>query len=285
MTRMFGTHDSAVELAFTEFPSMQTSDRGPRTPVVILHGILGSGQNWRGIAQKAEISRDQRVFTVDLRNHGRSPHSARMDLRAMAEDLDLFLEQKGLTDCTLLGHSLGGKVAMATALAFPSRIQKLIVADIAPVNYETRDMPATAVLKALRAVELDSASSRGDVDKLLQASIPDKGLRSWVLQNLNPRDAEGNPNLSWKANLPVLQQCLPSIHQTDWNGLAKESYTGPTLFVGGGKSKYIREQDHAAMRALFPRAQIQTIKKAGHWLHHTHPQEFTDIVSKFMREQ
>jgi esterase len=243
---------------------------GSGQPLVILHGLLGSGDNWLGVAKLWAPDFD--ILVPDLRNHGRSPHAEEAGFAAMAQDVAELLAAEGLSQVIVLGHSLGGKVAMQLALDHPDLVKGLIVVDIAPKAYP----PAhKTLMAALLAVDLSQYTTRGEVDTVLAGPIPTPAIRQWLLKNLN-RDAEGK--LTWKPNLPVLHRHLTELSA----GFAEvREYAGPVLFVGGGRSDYILPEDLPRIREFFPQAQLEVIPEAGHWVHVDAPGRMGELVKEF----
>ena len=243
---------------------------GAGPPLIILHGLLGSSDNWRTLSRTV-FGAHFEVFTVDQRNHGRSPHSDVFDYRAMVEDLAVFMDTCGLAAARLLGHSMGGKTAMHFALTYPERVETLVVVDIAPKAYSPRH---TALLEALRA--LDLAGSRAEIDAALRPQIPSDGIRNFLLKNLQ-RDGQGG--YGWKMNLDTIYR-----HYDHLNGVmeADGTFEGPTLFVRGGVSDYVADEDTEGIVSFFPEAEIVTIDGAGHWVHAEKPQEFAEVVLAFL---
>ena len=243
---------------------------GDGPPLVLLHGLLGSGDNWMGLAKL--WAQDFTVLVPDLRNHGRSPHSDDATFAVMAGDLRELIEAEGLSQVAVLGHSLGGKVAMQLAWDCPDLVNRLIVVDIAPKAYPPAHQ---ALLEALLAVELSQFTTRGEVDAVLAGSIPEPAIRQWLLKNLG-RDAAGV--LSWKPNLPVLHKCLAELS----GGFADlRQYAGPALFVAGGRSNYVQPEDTPLLKARFPQARLEVILEAGHWVHVDAPGKLVEMVRQF----
>lgn len=238
--------------------------------VLLLHGLFGSGDNLGALA-KALMS-NFRVVLVDLRNHGRSPHTDAMTFDAMAADIALLQDTLDIPSSHVLGHSLGGRAAMQLALSAPSRVQRLIVADIAPVAYTPHH---TTIFKALRKLDLEGIANRGEVDAQLESSITDTGTRQFLLKSLYK---EGD-HWRWRFNLPVLEASYADITQAQHG----EPFTKPTLFLKGGASDYILPEYEGAMRTLFPHFELQTIANAGHWLHGEKPEEFNRRVLSFLQ--
>jgi esterase len=247
---------------------------GQGAPLIILHGLFGSLDNWAMISQ--QLSANFHVFAVDQRNHGGSPHREQMDYRLMAEDLREFLDEHQISSIHLLGHSMDGKTAMQFALLHPGRVERLIVADMAPRAY---DPAHQYIFNALLALDLNRFQTRQEIEESLAAPIPDLVVRRFLLKNL-ARDVRGA--FHWKFNLrglcdnyPSLNAAMPSDH----------SYNGPTLFIHGGKSNYLREQDMPEVRRLFPRAEFSEIPEAGHWVHAEVPAVFLTQVRKFLEKK
>ncbi len=244
---------------------------GTGKPLVILHGLFGSSDNWQSLAK--QFGRHYQVILVDLRNHGRSPHDDSFNFEVMVDDLFELCQRLDLSDIILLGHSLGGKVAMNFARSHPDMLHKLIVVDIAPRAYPIHHME---LINALNELDLPTIKSRNEADQLLQAKIPAFSTRQFLLKNLK-RTSEG---FEWKMNLPIIAQNLGQVMV----GLdATEAvFEGPTLFINGGKSRYIEESDHPKIRTYFPQAILKQIDQVGHWVHAEAPKEFYEICMEFM---
>lgn len=251
-----------VELAFEEF-----GDPDNR-PLIILHGFFASSRNWRQIAQK--LSARFHVYVPDMRNHGASPHHPVMDYPSMAEDLLRFIDQRGLETVGLLGHSMGGKVSMWFALAAPDRVEKLIVADIAPVSYKHSFDNTVLALKALPLAEI---SNRKQAEALLESRIPELSYRQFLLQNLLLKDGK----YCWRVDLDIFHRMAPNIAAFP-NAEHLPAFTGKTLFIAGGDSDFVKPGD---INWLFPEAALTTIADAGHWLHVQQPDVFTALVESF----
>jgi esterase len=257
---------AAVQLAVTEY--------GSGRPVAILHGLFGSGRNWRSIAQ--HLAAHHRVLTFDLRNHGASPWADGMPYREMVEDLRASLGSRGITRATLLGHSMGGKVAMLTALLHPAEVDRLVVVDIAPA----RNPPTLlGYVRAMRTVDLRGITRRGEVDAQLLAAVPDPAERAFLLQNLIIE----NGRARWRLNLEAIEREFPEI--IGFPELpADTAYRGPTLFVAGARSDHIRPEHEPAIRRRFPQARITRIEGAGHWVHAEQPRAFLQAVEPFLSD-
>ncbi len=239
--------------------------------LVILHGFLGSLDNWHTIAKS--LAADCTVYTLDQRNHGRSPHSDVFSYEAMVQDLIEFLDDYSLKSLALLGHSMGGKTAMFAATRYPSRVEKLIVADMGVKRYPPGH---ENILSALSALAVHSISTRREADELLASQIPDFAVRQFLLKNLQRKPGGG---FGWRANLPVLVKNYPNILVP----LPENAqFDGPTLFLRGEKSSYIRDDDWPGIRSHFPDMKSHTISSAGHWLHAEAPDEFVQVVRAFI---
>ena len=256
---------SPVELFYREMGDPE------RPPLILLHGLFGSSTNWLGIAGK--LAQDYRLILPDLRNHGRSPHSQVMSYEAMAEDLLALLARLDLENTHLLGHSLGGKCAMWLALHSPQSIDRLVVADIAPVAYPNR---FKTVLQALNGLNPAEIGSRDEADRLLARWLDNSGLRQYLLQNLLHRGSLWQ----WRFNLPVLGEKIEQL--LDFPTQNTEPYPGPVLFLYGGNSDYVQESHRSEINRLFPYARLRQLVGAGHWLYAERPEEFSHALKTFL---
>ena len=254
-------------LATTRIPAA-TPPEAP--PLVIVHGLYGSARNWGVIARRLADRRD--VITVDQRNHGESPRFGTQSYADMAGDLAEVIQGIG-GPVDLLGHSMGGKAAMQLALTQGALLRRLVVADIAPVAYG-HDQSHHA--RAMMALDLTGVTTRGEADRRLAATIDDAGLRAFFLQSLDLK-ATGGPR--WRLNLPVLETEMPKI--VGWPGTTGQ-FDGPTLFLTGADSHYVRPEHRDTIRALFPHARFAKLPGAGHWLHADKPREFEETVRVFL---
>jgi pimeloyl-ACP methyl ester carboxylesterase len=250
---------------------LQYQDTGEGHPLLIIHGLFGSSDNWRSMARY--FSRFYRVISVDLRNHGRSPHSDVQDFSSMAADIEQLCGDLGLHKLHLLGHSLGGKVAMQFAAEQSAWIDKLVVVDIAPRRYFSEHTP---LMDAMLALDLKSLDSRAAVDEALADKVRDKSVRQFLLMNLQSDD----DGLYWRINLRALkanyQQLMAPVCED-------KTVSASSLFVYGAQSDYVTEEDRSLIKRHFPQAQFQAIEKAGHWVHAERPQQFKQVVEDFLR--
>lgn len=252
-----------VDLAFEELGSPDNA------PLIIMHGFFASSRNWRQVAEK--LAAKFHVYVLDMRNHGASPHHPVMDYPAMAADLSQFMDARGLSTASLLGHSMGGKVAMWFALNYIERMDKLIVADIAPVSYTHC---FNNLILALKALPLHEISNRKQAELLLESHIPELSYRQFLLQNLVLKEGA----YCWRVDLDIFHRMSPNIAAFPDVGQITP-FTGKTLFLAGEDSGYIKADD---VSALFPDAALSVIANAGHWLHVQHPMVFIEQVEKFL---
>lgn len=245
--------------------------RGQGTPIVILHGLFGCSDNWFTIARKLE--EEYRVILPDLRNHGQSPHSEEWDYTAMSDDLyDLFNELQ-LDSANLMGHSMGGKVAIEFAARYPEKINKIVVVDIAPKYYPVHHME---ILNGLRSIDLNTLQSRNEADKKLAETIQEPGIRQFLLKNL----ARNDDKFYWKINLDVIEKKIENVGEGMDDAIEIDL---PALFIRGEKSDYILNEDYDLIRDIFPKAKIATIKNSGHWVHAEKPAELLDMLTYFLK--
>ena len=246
-----------------------------RPPLVLLHGLFGSARNW-GQHQKALAASNRQVITMDLRNHGDSPHGPVTSYATMAEDVAETLADRGIARCHLLGHSMGGKVAMSLALTRPDLIDRVIVADIAPRTYVHGNKDLTA---AMLALQITPGMTRAEASAALAERIPDAMIRSFLLLNLRLGNTQPN---GWRIGLPELSDAMPVIE--GWEPVAGH-YAGPALFLSGSRSHYVPEDAQPAIRTLFPAVRFETVPDAGHWLHVDNPAGFIAAISPFLDER
>lgn len=244
---------------------------GQGQPMVIMHGIFGSSDNW--LTQARMFSANYHVFSLDLRNHGQSPHDDEFDYPVMVEDLKNFIAEHNLSDPIVLGHSMGGKVAMNFALAHPDLLSKLIVVDIAPKPY---NLEHYVILDGLKAIPIDRLTSRTEADEILSGFVPEADVRQFLLKNLQ-RKQEGG--FTWKINLAAVDKNLPNIGvDLEEKGIFKK----PTLFIRGLNSSYIRETDFERIKLIFPSAVIESLD-TGHWVQAEKPKEFVELVGNWLK--
>jgi len=244
---------------------------GEGKPLIILHGFLGSLDNWQSIAK--ELAVNYQVFILDVRNHGKSFHDNKHDYASMIADVHYFIDHLGLSEVTLLGHSMGGKIAMAFALKYPLLVSNLIVVDIAPKIYQPGHED---ILHALSKVNPKELKSRQEAVDIISTYIYDPSVVQFLLKNL---DRLGDGSFGWKINLPVLIDQYKEMLDFPSKGL----FDGPTLFLKGEKSDYILLSDEPIIHQYFPKAKIVSIKNAGHWVHAENPVDFISETSIFLK--
>jgi len=253
-----------MKLAFREY--------GNGTPLIILHGLFGQSDNWTSLA-KVLSEQGFRVFTVDLRNHGLSPHSEAWNYPVMADDLNEFILDHKLKDPVLLGHSMGGKVLLFFEYLYPGIGAKLIIADIAARVYPPHHQQ---VIKALMAVNFDEIASRKEAEAVMLNYISDFGTRQFLLKNIYWKESD---RMDWRFNLKVISKEIETI------GIEVPTFKSqtPTLVLRGEKSDYITGDDVVDFNVRFSNLKIDTIGGAGHWLHAEKPVEFSDAVLRFIK--
>ena len=245
-----------------------------KPPVILLHGLFGMGRNLGAVARA--LSDQYAVFSFDLPNHGRSPHSDAMTISSMADDVLAMIDHLGLQTVNVLGHSLGGKVAMSLALRHPLRVHKLVVADIAPVTYPSQH---DAVFAGLSAIDLQQAKNRAQVQQLLQASIEDASTCQFLMQNLEKQEQ----GFRWRMNLMAITKSYAELR----HGLSLDNdhqvFENPVLFIAGELSEYIKPEYEAMTRVLFPSSRFEEIAGASHWLHAEKSEIFNALVLAFFK--
>jgi len=246
-------------------------EAGQGLPLIILHGLFGSSDNWASIAK--HIGDYYKVYTVDQRNHGQSPHSDTFDYPSMAEDLYQFISDNNIENPVILGHSMGGKTAMTFALKYPELLRKLIVVDIAPRAYPPHHQD---IIKGLNSININQVRNRKDADMMLSKYISEVGVKQFLLKNLY-RDANGS--FDWRINIPVISSKIENVGSQI---TAENPFSKPTLFIRGEASKYIQDNDAERIKQLFSRAQIKTIHNAGHWVHAEQPTAFVKMLLEFI---
>lgn len=260
--------------------NFRKSGHGPT--LVILHGLYGSSDNWISIAKKMEERFT--IFIPDLRNHGHSPHTSTHTYQDMVDDLYLFFNDHHLKKAVVLGHSMGGKLAMMFAAEYPELVNGLIVADIAPKNYNSENKPFKTVLQhelilgLMEGLNLVAVSSRKEIDHFLAQKLNDSTLRQFLIKNIH-RNKEGY--FEWKINVPVLKYALGAISSninSDWFDSRRPILNYPVTFIRGLNSDYITDQDIPMIKEIYPEAGIIDIPNAGHWLHAEQPEKFVEAV-------
>jgi esterase len=245
---------------------------GAGQPMIILHGLFGQSDNWNSLA-KHFAEQGLEVYTVDQRNHGLSPHSDEWTYKSMSDDIHELVNDLGLNNIILLGHSMGGKTAMQYAIDEPSKVDKLIVADMSPRYYPLHH---EAVIKGLNAVDLTTTKTRKEAEASLEKYITDYGTKQFLLKNIYWKE---DGTLDWRFNLKVITEKIVNAGEAIPTDSICEV---PSLFIKGEKSDYIRDDDTQLIRHLFPNSDFETIADAGHWVHAEKPKEFFECVMQFV---
>ncbi len=243
---------------------------GNGQPLLILHGLFGSSDNWQTIGKK--LSGNYSVYLIDQRNHGHSPHNDQISYDLMADDLYYLTEAENLKDINLLGHSMGGKTAMRFTQKYPSIVSNLIVADIGRKKYP---MHHDQIIKGLSAIDLNTIKSRNESREILTKYVSEESLLQFLLKNLYWKT---KGQLAWRMNLPIIIRNLKQI----LSEIPSEIVLTPTLFLKGEKSNYIEENDFNDIMYHFPNSEIETIYNAGHWLHAENPLDFYELIMDFI---
>ena len=237
--------------------------------MIVLHGLLGSSRNW--LSTGRDLAKHYHVFALDARNHGKSPHAAEMTYPDMLADIIAWMDAQGLAKATVVGHSMGGKTAMLLACRHPERVERLVVVDIAPKDYFW--VAHRAEFSAMAELDLASLASRAEAEQRFGTRVPNLGVRKFLATNLEQGDDEA---WRWKINLPVLTTSLAVMEKNSLQ--AADRFSGPTLFVLGGRSRYAEPGDHALIKKHFPAVQIEVIADSGHNPHMDQREEFVRLV-------
>jgi len=243
---------------------------GKGQPFIILHGLMGSSDNW--LTQAKLLADQYHIYTIDQRNHGQSSHSDEFDYKVLANDIKDFIVTHKLEKPIVLGHSMGGKAAMNFAISNPDMLERLIVVDIAPKAYPVHH---DSIVEGLKAVPIDTLQTRNQADEVLSKYVPEADVRQFLLKNL-ARKPEGG--FAWKINLKVIDSNLELISaDIQFPG----TYNGQTLFVRGVNSNYVKDEDRQRIKELFPNSTLITMD-TGHWVQAEKPQEFVEVVRNFL---
>lgn len=245
---------------------------GEGQPLIILHGLFGRSDNWLTIAKR--IAQKHTVFLLDQRNHGESEHTSEFNYDVLANDLEQFIYQQNIDALKLIGHSMGGKVAMCFALKYPAKVEKLVIVDIAPKQYNHPFFKK--VLSFMLQIDLTQFKNRGEIDEAFKQVIQNLPVRQFILKNIT-RDAENN--FIWQINVQSLYDNLEEIFKPICDG---NKFNETALFVRGGKSDYVLNEDEPLIKEFFPKAKLVTIPKASHWLHVDAEEEFCTHLKAYL---
>lgn len=250
--------------------NLYSREFGSGSPVLILHGLFGFSDNWQTIAKG--LADRHLVVTPDLRNHGRSPHLPEHTYPIMADDVRAFMEAHWMFHAAVVGHSMGGKVAMQLALTHPDSVERLVVVDIDP---RQADDNHSDIFRALLSMDLSKMTSRTAAEAYLSERIPDFGTRQFLLKNITRED---DGSFAWKMNLPVLWDNYANVLAA----VDGEPFQKPALFIRGSRSNYIQDSELQHLKTLFPQAELVTIEGAGHWVHADKPAELLGVLREFL---
>jgi esterase len=270
-TTYFETAMTLKAPSLVNYPLLNFQQQGSGEHLVLIHGLFGSLENLNMVAKV--LATDYCVTSVDVRNHGQSFHENDMAYENLAQDIVNLLDHLTIGQVNILGHSMGGKIAMELALTFPQRVKKLIVADIAPVSYPPHH---TNIIKGLRAIDLSQVSKRSDADKQLAPYVDNVSVRQFLLRNL----VNINNQYSFKCSLDFIDRCYGQI-MDGYQGDAQ--FNKPTLFIKGGDSDYIQLSHKAIINKILPLSSVKIIQGTGHWLHAEKTTAFNKIVSDFLK--
>ncbi len=244
---------------------------GSGDPLIILHGLFGSGMNWHTLARY--FGAEYEVFLVDQRNHGRSPHDEVFNYSVMAGDLADFLDQQHIGKASIIGHSMGAKTAISFALAHPDKVNKLVAVDMGVKEYPVQD---DDLQKGLTSLDFDAIQSRSEADATLASYIPDMRIRAFIMQNLHWGP---DKKMKWRMNVASI---IDNIDEIGTAVEVQEPYQGAILFVKAADSNYILPEDYACLMERFPNGSIEVISNAGHWIHADNPADFGEVVIRFL---
>jgi len=286
-----------VRLGHTEYTRSPWKDKDlpenihphRHSPVILIHGLLGSKRNFASIATSLSLrlKKRRRIVAVDLRNHGDNEHDWREDMTYadMASDVAGFMDEMGFDRAVLVGHSMGGKVAKALALTRPERVSGLVVLDIAPVRYRDEDQSwgdVKRIIQAIASVSLEEGMTKRDVDSKLRSFVKDPALRAFVLTNI---DSSTPSSLRWKINIRAIAQRLHDIAGFDIqadNNATHLQYHGDTFFIHGGASRFVRHSHMSSIANYFPNHMLTTIRGVGHWVHAEAPDDTLALLERYL---
>ncbi len=251
---------------------LNTVESGEGPPLVMLHGLMGAAQNWGGMAKRLGLK--HRVLAMDARNHGASPHAAGMDYADLSADVADTMAARGVTRAAVLGHSMGGKIAMMLALTRPAMVERLVVADMSPVRYVA---PSRAYVHAMQGMALVPGMTRRDAMAALQPAVPEEGIRAFLVQNL----IFDGPAPRWRVALDWIAEGMDAIE--DFAPPAGARYDGQTLFIRGSRSDYVLPEYLPAISGFFPAARHVSLE-AGHWVHADDPSGFLAALEPFLEQ-
>uniref|UniRef100_A0ABD2XNQ8 sn-1-specific diacylglycerol lipase ABHD11 n=1 Tax=Trichogramma kaykai TaxID=54128 RepID=A0ABD2XNQ8_9HYME len=285
MVIIYDSSQKPVKLAYASYESTNHEALDTKAPILIMHGLFGSKSNWNSLSKTIHQKTKRKVVTIDARNHGDSPHAAQHTYHHMSEDIALLANDLEIKKLILMGHSMGGGAVMYTALSYPELVEKLIVVDFCPTKTSPSLLGMIKLFDAMRSISLEGAPSltkaRKLADEQLSVNVKSNAVRQFLLTNLVESETG---KYKWRVNLPVLEENFPTrianfTHEKD------RKFNGPTLFIGGTESDYLKESDHPFIQKIFPMAKFHYITGAGHWVHADKPKEFLDCLTNFINEE
>ncbi|CAH0549409.1 unnamed protein product [Brassicogethes aeneus] len=275
-----------VKLSYATYEDTKIDENEMLPPLVVLHGLFGSKSNWASLckAYQQKLLPKRKIVAVDCRNHGDSPHSDSHSYGHIAVDLKDLLNHLNVEKIALMGHSMGGRAVMLFALKYPELVEKLIVVDISPVSSDKSLNTMPSILAALENAKLPdnipSSQARANVDEQLSHTVKEKDVRAFLLTNLVQTS---DKKYKWRINIPALMANF-SNNIAKFPSINNMHYEGPTLFVSGEKSNYVKESDYPEIKKIFPNTQFNVIKESGHWVHSEKPKEFLDVTVNFLND-
>ncbi|XP_065201252.1 sn-1-specific diacylglycerol lipase ABHD11-like [Planococcus citri] len=273
-----------VKVAYSSYETTDKTqlDDKVRNPAIIMHGLLGSKNNWNSLSKTIHSRTQHKVIAIDARNHGDSPHTPEFTYPHLVEDIHRLMKDLSIPRINAIGHSLGGRTMMYFALKYPHLVNSLVVVDISPIRTSPAILEMNQLFNAMLMVKLKDniplSKARKDVDAQLAEVIPDVYIRQFLLTNLV--ELEGG-TYKWRVNLESLMTNFSAVVNFK---PPQTTYKGPVLFIGGSKSSYLRSEDHKDIQKIFPRAEFKYVDGAGHWVHSEKPAEFLDLVCDFLKK-
>ncbi|XP_053979849.1 protein ABHD11 [Hylaeus anthracinus] len=274
-----------VKLAYASYESMKGTKNSSKHPIILMHGLFGSKNNWNSLSKAIHQQTDRKVITIDARNHGDSPHSTEMSYEHMAKDVVQLMNDLEFEKSILVGHSMGGSTMMYVALYYPELVEKLVVVDMSPVRTSPKLMEIKKVFRAMQTVQLNNIPTLTKARKVAEEQLANHDVKPLAIRQfltMNLVEAN-NGKYKWRVNLPVLEQNFDS-NIAKFPRSETKVYEGPTLFIGGANSDYIQVEDHNEIKKYFPSSQFVYISDADHWVHADKPTEFLKIAVNFINQ-
>uniref|UniRef100_A0A4Y0BL24 sn-1-specific diacylglycerol lipase ABHD11 n=1 Tax=Anopheles funestus TaxID=62324 RepID=A0A4Y0BL24_ANOFN len=281
------TRPVPVPLSFTRYENNVSSNNAP--PVLVLHGLFGSKSNWNSLAKAFHKNTKpvRKIYAIDARNHGDSPHTDEHSYDHMVEDLVQLYKTLGIQQASIIGHSMGGRAMMLLALKYPELVEKAVIVDISPTpGLGTSNTNIPLFLQSMKMIQISSDATihqaRKIADEQLSRIVSEKPLRDFLITNLVKGEKEGG-QFRWRINLQSLERNFNS-GVAQFPNLAELKFEGPTLFIAGGRSDYVKSEDIPLIKKLFPNSDVTYVKDAGHWVHSEKSTEFSKLVLNFLND-